>query len=147
MLLWFLRIKFAYDITPVGLLKNLKLDTTVIFSTLKFSDGFKVDYELFKWIFLDVWTYVVGTDSVRLNFRLMTDFLWISTLIEKFEYVEESWGLWQEFVQFLRQFFSCLPQAFDEFLPQIWIKLGTSRKKHIFSHIKHTFSDLPQVFI
>ena len=40
---------------------------------------------------------------------------------------------------FLWQVFSYLPQAFNELLSQTWIKLGASRKKHIFSYVKHTF--------
>ena len=48
---------------------------------------------------------------------------------------------------FLRQVFSCLPQVFNAFLPQAWIKLGASRKKHIISHVKHTFFRLDPTFI
>ena len=62
------------------------------------------------------------------------------TLIEKFEYAEESWGLWQEFVKFFRHNseifvghpFYCLPQAFNEFLPQAWIKLAEKSQKVVF---------------
>ena len=40
------------------------------------------------------------------------------TLTEKLQYAKESQGLRQGFVKFLRQVFSRLPQAFNEFLPQ-----------------------------